>query len=114
MNLDGSGLRQITSHPAHYEHPSFTTDGRAIVFQSNQFGPREIMRINVDGTGLVNLTNNPADDSQPAISWDGSQIAFKRITGTKPNIWIMNADGSNQRQLTELGIHGEIDPAWAR
>jgi serine/threonine-protein kinase len=114
INLNGSGLRQITSEPAHYENPSFTPDGQAIIFQSNQFGPREIMRINLNGTGLKNLSGNPADDSQPVLSWDGQRIAFTRVSDSKPHTWIMNADGSNQYQFTDLGLIGEVDPAWAR
>ncbi len=114
MNLDGSGLRQITSIPAHYENPSFSPDGRAILTQSDQFGQIEIIRINLDGSGLVNLSNNPAEDSQPVYSWDGSQIAFTRVTDSKPHIWMMNSDGGNQWQWTDLGIYGELDPAWAR
>ena len=114
IDLDGSGLRQITSEPAHYENPSFTPDGQAIIFQSNQFGPREIMRINLNGTGLKNLSSNPADDSQPVLSWDGQRIAFTRVTDSKPHMWIMNADGSNPYQFTDLGLIGEVDPAWAR
>ena len=114
INLDGSGLRQITSEPAHYENPSFAPDGQAIIFQSNHLGPREIMRINLNGTGLKNLSSNPADDSQPVLSWDGQRIAFTRVTDSKPHMWIMNADGSNQYQFTDLGLLGEVDPAWAR
>ena len=67
-----------------------------------------------NGSGMINLTNNPADDSQPALSWDGRRIAFTRVTDGKPHIWMMDIDGSNQHQFTDLGLLGEVDPAWAR
>ncbi len=115
MNTDGSGRRQITTQPAHYEHPSFSADGRFLIAQSDAFGPGEIVRIGIDGGGVTNLTRNPAPDSEPAWSWDGRRIAFTRTeTSGMPHIWLMDQDGGNQHQLTDLGLIGEFQPGWAR
>ena len=115
IGTDGQHLRQVTHGFGHCENPSFTSDGRFIVFQSNVSGNGEIWKVRADGSGSpVNLTNNPADDSRPALSWDGKKIAFVRVTFTKPHIWLMNADGSNQHKWIDLGLLGEIDPAWSR
>jgi serine/threonine protein kinase/Tol biopolymer transport system component len=114
VNLDGSGLRQVTSEPMHCENPSFTSDGRSIVFDADPAGNHQIFRINADGSGLTNLTSGATNDRQPALSWDGSTIAFTRVTGGVPHIWLMARDGGNPRQLTDLGLVGEVDPAWSR
>jgi Tol biopolymer transport system component/uncharacterized protein YraI len=113
VNLDGSGLWPVTSGSSHYENPSFL-DGETILFDSDNPGDKQVLRIKVDGTGLTNLTNSPSSDRQPALSWDGSTIAFQRITEGMPHIWLMNRDGGGQRQKTDLGLYGELDPAWSR
>jgi TolB protein len=113
VNLDGSGLRQITFDAKHYENPSFL-DGETILFDSDNPGDKQVLRIKVDGTGLTNLTNSLSSDRQPVLSWDGSTIAFQRITDGMPHIWLMNRDGGGQRQKTDLGLYGELDPAWSR
>ena len=35
MNLDGSGVRQLTSSAQDDSHPSFSPDGRRVVFSRN-------------------------------------------------------------------------------
>jgi Tol biopolymer transport system component len=47
--------------------PTWSPDGRQLLFQSNRSGNWEVYRINRDGTGLLNISNNPAWDGLP--SW---------------------------------------------
>lgn len=80
VNVDGSGLRQITdlgnANWAPYFHPS----GEKIVFSSNHQSQRgfpfNIFMINVDGTGLEQVTYDEAFDSFPMFSPDGNKIVF--------------------------------------
>jgi eukaryotic-like serine/threonine-protein kinase len=114
VNLDGSGLRQVTSESMHCENPSFLPGGQAILFDSDKSGNHQIFQINTDGSGLRNLTASSTDDRQPALSWNGKLIAFTRVTDGLPHIWQMNSDGGDQRRRTDLGLIGELDPAWSR
>jgi Tol biopolymer transport system component len=119
MNLDGSGLQEITRADCHDENPSFSGDGSRIVFDRECDAARDVYAVNADGSGEVNLT--PAQHgSQPSWSRDGSQVIFSRVTDF-PHLWQMNPDGSNQIQLTSLTdevtgepLIGEVDPAGAR
>ncbi len=80
VNVDGTGLRQITdlgnANWAPYFHPS----GEKVVFSSNHQSQRgfpfNIFMINIDGTGLKQVTFDDTFDSFPMFSPDGSKIVF--------------------------------------
>ena len=69
MNADGSGLRRLTRIPqVNGPLPSWSPDGRKIVFVSDRDGNFEIYVMNADGSGQHNLTRNPAVDRFPVWS----------------------------------------------
>ncbi len=80
VNVDGTGLKQITdlgnANWAPYFHPS----GEKIVFSSNHKSKRgfpfNIFMINIDGTGLKQITFDDTFDSFPMFSPDGKKIVF--------------------------------------
>jgi Tol biopolymer transport system component/TolB-like protein/DNA-binding winged helix-turn-helix (wHTH) protein len=79
--------------------PTFSPDGRTILFQERIDDNTEICSIGVDGTGFTNLTQSSSRDMSPAYSPDGARIAFasNRAYGTSTfEIYVMNADGSQQ------------------
>ncbi|MCS6952246.1 MAG: hypothetical protein RMK57_16105 [Bryobacterales bacterium] len=79
-DADGRNARQITRFGCASFAPTFTPDGRRIVFSSNHHdcGSRrfELYVINVDGTGLQQLTQFGGFTSFPEFSPDGKQIVF--------------------------------------
>lgn len=48
MQADGSGIRQLTDHPATDRYPFFSPDGRYVYFNSDR-DPPGIYRIGLDG-----------------------------------------------------------------
>lgn len=56
MNADGSAQRAITAGGAGDQHPSWSDDGKYIVFSSFRDGNSELYRVQVDGGGLTRLT----------------------------------------------------------
>ncbi|MEM4367585.1 MAG: DUF5050 domain-containing protein, partial [Candidatus Anstonellales archaeon] len=95
-------LNQLTFNSKTDKNPSFSFDGRYIVFDSNRDGQSEIYIMNADGSNQRRLTYNSAIDWDPVLSPDNSKIVFtsSRISGHDSNIFIMNVDGSNQKPLT--------------
>jgi serine/threonine protein kinase len=118
MNLDGSDQQRLTERPGDDWHPSWSSDGRQIVFQSFEpsKGTFNIFVMNRDGSGLhpitywdKTITGGGAGAQRPVWSPDGTRIAFSfEGADLTPAIYVANADGSDLRQLT-LGR----DPSWS-
>ena len=103
VNPDGSGKRRVVETAGHAT-PSWSPDGRRIVFQTRS-GPG-LTVVNADGSGLQRLTIG----TRPAWSPDGQRIAFGRADKKyRVGVYVMNADGSEQRRLVRHGT----DPRWS-
>lgn len=86
-NGDGSGARVVTDFGCASFAPTFTPDGRKIVFASNknECGGRkfELFRMNLDGTGLEQVTDFGGFTSFPEFSPDGNRLVFCSDRGAK-------------------------------
>ncbi len=109
INVDGSGLKRLTT--ASGEYPTWSPDGTRIAFESARDDDYEIYVMNADGTDQTRLTNNPAYDTSAAWSPDGTRIAFDTQRdhfppaevgiGPEIEIHVMNSDGSGDTRLTD-------------
>jgi Tol biopolymer transport system component len=92
--------------------PSWSPDGKRIVFTSFRHGRGEIYVVNSDGSGQRRLTTNPAADDLAKWSPDGTRIAF--VSGRDGNleIYVMNADGTGQTRLT-TDPDEDFSPSWS-
>jgi Tol biopolymer transport system component len=66
MDGDGSNLTRLTDSPGNDRSPSWSTDGRWVVFETDRDGNSEVYGVGLDGTGPVNLSNDEAIDWAPA------------------------------------------------
>jgi Tol biopolymer transport system component len=80
MNADGSNQRQITTLGGANFGPSWTPDGRRIIFSSNHRNPRsrnfDLFIVNLDGTGLERITTHEDFDGFPMFSPNGRQLIW--------------------------------------
>ena len=128
INVDGTGLTQLTKSPGYDAEATIAKDGK-IVFTSVRDGDMEIYTMNADGSDVRRLTNLPGPDGGPFWSADGQKIVFRGrhpaagnelddyFALLKKAIWrptaldvfIMNRDGSDLKQVT----HGVAGANWA-
>ena len=79
-DANGANPKQLTSFGCASFAPTFTPDGKKIIFSSNKHecdGRKfELFMINTDGTGLDQVTNFGGFTSFPEFSPDGRKIVF--------------------------------------
>jgi Tol biopolymer transport system component len=79
MDREGKA-RQVTKLGGANFAPSWTPDGKRLIFASNHHNPRgrnfDIFMIDVDGTGLEQITFNDTFDGFPMFSPDGRKLVF--------------------------------------
>jgi Tol biopolymer transport system component len=133
MNVDGSGVTQITSIGTldNQWSPSWAPDGQSIVLTVPY--PRAIYRVDIGSGQATRLTPDSAIehweqgegiryrrgeegalnivDYDPVYSPDGQRIAFTSRRDGNSEIYVMNADGSEQTRLTENDAM-DYRPQW--
>lgn len=121
INVDGSGLRKLTSGSGLNGSPSWSPDGRQIVFSSNRDGMHKIYVMNADGSNQHAVADR---GTQPSWSPDGSKILFVGERGdatgcgtTSGNLiceqlYTVNPRGSDLTQLTHYAASYQ-SPKWS-
>jgi len=115
-NLDGSGLRRISSVRAIEVEPKINPKNpNEIVFVSGRSGLPQIYKMNMDGADVVRLTNGEGEAVNPSWHPDGQHIAFAWTKGYDPgnyNVFIMDVASRQVVQLTHGSGRNE-NPSWA-
>jgi Tol biopolymer transport system component len=125
MDSDGGGERQLTKEVEgqHAGQPSWSPDGRAIVFTRGAslpstltVRPGDIHVMNADGSDVRRLTQG-SYDAGGVWSPDGREIAFSRMSKDPDDpsreIWVVAAAGGEPRQLTRTADSYDASPAWS-
>jgi len=110
VNADGTDFHLITSGPNNNAFPSFSPEGKRIVYRTAGPGEDGLRVMNLADQSIVKLTNDW--DNFPIWSPLGDSIAFVRRTGNDFQVFTIRPDGTGIKQLTN--IHGnEAHLAWS-
>lgn len=110
---DGKNERRLLAGSGSNYNPSFSADGRWIVFTSERYGSADVFRVHPDGSGLERLTDSPAFDDQGALSPDGWTLAFVSTRdGGTANIWLLDVARHRVGNLTRNKA-GNFRPSWS-
>jgi WD40 repeat protein len=120
MNSDGTNVRQLTRNADFDSAPSWSPDGKRILFEralAGTFTPgveaqeKDVYVMRADGSHVRRLTDSPGLDEGPEFSPDGTKIAFSSSRDGQQEIYVIDADGSNPRRLTDNPARDE-SPDW--
>jgi Tol biopolymer transport system component len=122
MNADGSDVRLLT--PTGYQgDPSFTPDGRQIVFARSEQGD-DVWLMNLDGSDQHKVpgTHNPEHDDgkcgcivDATVSPDGKTVSFVRIApdwGSQA-LFSVGIDGTGLRRLAPYSADIGLKHDWS-
>ncbi len=75
VGVDGTGLRQLTTHPGSDFSPAWSKDGKSIWFLSTRSGSAQVWRMPVDGGEAEQKTNLPLEVGAFVLSPDNALLA---------------------------------------
>jgi len=106
------GLANSPVTLAEGDEPSFSPDGKRVVFVSRRTKNNDIWIMNTDGSMQTQLTTDDKDDENPRFSPDGKRIVFASDRTGNFDVWVMDVDGRKPRQLTSSPAD-ETQPCWS-
>jgi TolB protein len=117
MNIDGSGITRLTTHPNYEGDAKYSPDGKRICFIREDRGLGKVWVMNADGSGQRQVTTGDYYDSGPAFSPDGIQLAFERIhrfdrmlgSGALTDLWTVGVEGGEPCRLTNDRVHDGLE-----
>jgi Tol biopolymer transport system component len=111
VNRDGSGVEELTADMPNAGFPSWSADGKEIVYRS--FGPKDM------GLRIFNLENHTTralsngSDNLPYWSPDGRRILFTRKQDDNFDIYTIKPDGTDLKRMTTFPTN-DAHAVWSQ
>ncbi|MGH9444050.1 MAG: protein kinase domain-containing protein [Thermoanaerobaculia bacterium] len=87
--------------------PTYSPDGKRILFSSNRSGNLDLWITDRSSGALRQVTDDRAQDWDPAFTPDGGHVLWDSDRGGHLEVWTANTDGSEARQVTRDGLDAE-------
>jgi Tol biopolymer transport system component len=97
---DGRGLQVLTAAGDRAGFPSWSPDGKRLVFRSADTQGRGLRILDLATNRITELTNGPHNDNFPTWSPKGDRIAFTTDRDGDYEIYSIRPDGTDLRRLT--------------
>jgi Tol biopolymer transport system component len=116
INVDGSGVTNLTHSEGAKDNPSWSPDGKKIAFETYRNGSFGVYVIDADGTEqtLVSNVPHPSGWTNPSWSPDGERIVFVRGSEVEGDheIVTIDPDGSDLKVINKTSGLIVGGPDW--
>ncbi|MEM9688422.1 MAG: hypothetical protein AAF917_02995 [Pseudomonadota bacterium] len=113
---DGTELRsdgrRVMGDPSAEAPPSWSPDGRYLVYSAKRDSNENLYLATVDGSSERRLTDGPYTDRYPVFSPDGQSVAFARRDTRGWDLFVVSLTTREERRLTNDGEYVG-HPSWS-
>ncbi len=114
INIDGTGLRQVSNLPALRGRSDWSPQGLIVTYSGKPW-ERELFVMNTDGSNQHQISPPGGNSQGPSFSPDGQWVAFTayfdRYEVHGCEIYIARIDGTDLRRLTN-NEYCDYQPRW--
>ncbi|GAB5519990.1 MAG: hypothetical protein RhofKO_22410 [Rhodothermales bacterium] len=112
VNSDGTGLENVTQHPARDTDPALSADGQYLAFVSDRSGAPNLFLLNRSTGELEQLTDDAFTYENPAFSPDGFSLAVASDRTGNLDLFLFDLEADTVTQLT-TNTAAETEPAFS-
>lgn len=108
VEMENLSLKKLTSRPWMQYDPSYSPDGKNLIFTDGpELYAQEIRKLNLETDDVIQLTDNqPYDyDMQPVYSSDAELIVYSSNETGNYDIWVIDKFGQKKRNITVNPAH---------
>jgi TolB protein len=112
--VDGSNVRRLTKGETQNNSPSWTPDGKRIIFASDRSGQSQIYSMRADGANVEQLTHEPKGAENPKLS-RGGRLAYLALRERQVKVWFQDLivrDGTTSKTIARHALI-YADYAWS-
>jgi TolB protein len=112
LDVDGEGARQVTRGGGLNLLPSWSPDGRSLLFTSYRFDNPDLFEQAIDGGAPRALSRRPGLNTGGRVSPDGTKIAVTLSQDGNSELYLLDRAGTIIKRLTDQwGI--DTSPSWS-
>jgi Tol biopolymer transport system component len=100
IGTDGRGFQQVELEDGNHGFPSWSPDGRRLVYRSATANGKGLSIIDLASGAITKLTSGPFNDNFPSWSPRGDLIAFTTDRDGDWEIYVIRQDGTGLKRLT--------------
>lgn len=114
MQITVGAPLNITSRPGYDNQPSFTPDGRAVLYTSIRDGQSDIYRYDLESKATTRLTTTPESEYSATVMPGGRRFSVIRVEkDSTQRLWSFDMSGGDPRLVLEavkpVGYHAWLD-----